>query len=179
MLISIGAPFLDVSSSNEKCEYLNLSKLSKFSKLLWKANSLAKREQGLVRSSCFILVLKHSDWHSLKGSWFLRNKENICLLQRIWWEDWRICHARNIQIVHFYIVFCSPATNSCTATKHFTIKVALRNFLFYLFTFSLFKLIKLNSPRPFFLSSSVATKKSMYLNAGLMQFNFMFTYFYP
>ena len=64
---SIGAPFLDVSSSIVKWEYRNLFKWPELSMLLWKANSLANKEQGLVRSSCFILVFKHSDWHSLEG----------------------------------------------------------------------------------------------------------------
>ena len=68
MSTSTGAPFLDASSSIAKWEYLNLFKCSELSMLLWNANSLANREQGLVRSSCFILVLEHLDSHSLIGS---------------------------------------------------------------------------------------------------------------
>ena len=165
MLISIGAPFLDVSSSNEKCEYLNLSKLSKFSKLLWKANSLAKRKHGLVRSSCFILVLKHSDWHSLKGSskffdvekgkYLLTAKDLVRGLKNLSCKK-----HQNSPFLHCILLPSHQQWHSHQTFYHQSCFEELPILFIYIFSFEVD--FKFNSPRPFFFSSSVATKKTMF-----------------
>ena len=161
-------------------------KCPELSMLLWKANSLANKEQGLVRSSCFILVFKHLDWHSLKGFlkvFIISEKELLFAYCKGCGERVEESVIQETSKLSISLLYFAPQPPTVAQPPNILPSRLLpgtwQEFLLFFFIFYLFKIDLFNlAHQGHFSSRQVLQLKTTNINI-LMMIWFNLTYFYP